>query len=128
MANIKINQLVGEITKELSQYSREVVEKVNISSEHVGQAAVKQLKATSPKMTGDYARSWTMTTERGTVAQPSRRIIHNRAPEYRLTHLLENGHVKAGGGRVPGIPHIRPAEQQVIEQFMQEVEEAIGNG
>ncbi len=127
MTTVKIDQLAAEIAKELSKYSQEVVEKVNISSEKVGKEAVKQLKQTSPKKTGKYAKSWTMTTEKE-FGQPHRRIIHAKAPHYRLTHLLEHGHAKVGGGRVEGRPHIRPAEEMVIEEFVKEVEEAIERG
>lgn len=127
MANISIDQLAAEIAKELSQYSQEVVEKINVSSERVGKAAVQKLKQTSPKRTGAYAKSWTMTTERA-VGQPHRRIVHAKTPYYRLTHLLEHGHAKRGGGRVEGKPHIRPAEEMVIREFMAEVEEAIKRG
>ena len=127
MANININQLAAEIAKGLAEYSQDVVEKVNISSEAVGKAAVKQLKQTSPKRHGKYAKSWTMKTE-PEVGQPDLRIIHAKAPHYRLTHLLEHGHAKVGGGRVEGKPHIRPAEEQVIKDFVQEVEEAIKRG
>lgn len=127
MANIRIDQLADEIASELAKYSQDVVEKVNLSSERVGKAAVRKLKATSPKDSGDYAKSWTMTTEPG-IGEPHNRIIHNKAPEYRLAHLLEHGHAKTGGGRVEGIPHIRPAEEEVIRDFVKEVEEAIRNG
>lgn len=127
MANISIDQLAAEIAKGLADYSQEVVEKVNVSSEAVGKAAVKQLKQTSPKRHGKYAKSWTMKTE-PEVGQPHKRIVHVKAPHYRLTHLLEHGHAKVGGGRVEGIPHIRPAEEMVIEQFIREVEEAIKRG
>ncbi len=127
MANIKIDQLAAEIAKELSKYSQEVVEKVNISGEKVGKAAVKQLRQTSPKKTGKYAKSWTMSTEKA-IGQPHKRIIHAKAPHYRLTHLLEHGHAKVGGGRVEGRPHIRPAEEEVIREFTREVEEAIKRG
>jgi len=131
MANIKIDQLAAEIAKELSKYSQEVVEKVNISSEKVGKAAVKQLKRTSPRrpppIGGKYAKSWTMSTEKE-IGQPHKRIIHAKAPHYRLTHLLEHGHAKRGGGRVEGKPHIRPAEEMVIQEFVVEVEEAIERG
>jgi len=127
MANINIDKLASEIAKELSTYSQEVVQKVNVSSERVGKTAVKQLKQTSPKRYGKYAKSWTMTTEKA-IGQPDLRIIHAKAPHYRLTHLLEHGHAKKGGGRVEGKPHIRPAEEMVIQEFMQEVEEAIKNG
>lgn len=127
MANISIDQLAAEIAKGLAEYSQEVVEKVNISSARVGKSAVKQLKSTSPKRYGKYAKSWAMKTE-PEVGQPHKRIVHVKAPHYRLTHLLEKGHAKVNGGRVEGIPHIRPAEEMVIEQFMREVEEAIKRG
>ena len=127
MANIKIDQLAAEIAKGLAEYSQDVVEKVNVSSEKVGKAAVKKLRQTSPKKTGKYAKSWTMTTEKA-IGQPDLRIIHAKAPHYRLTHLLEHGHAKRGGGRVEGKPHIRPAEEMVIREFMAEVEEVIKRG
>lgn len=127
MANINIDKLASEIAKELSTYSQEVVQKVNVCSERVGKTAVKQLKQTSPKRYGDYAKSWTMKTE-PEVGQPHKRIVHVKAPHYRLTHLLEHGHAKAGGGRVEGKPHIRPAEEMVIQEFTREVEEAIRRG
>ena len=127
MANVSIDQLAAEIAKGLAEYSQDVVEKVNVSSEKVGRAAVKQLRQTSPKKTGKYAKSWTMSTEKE-IGQPHKRIVHVKAPHYRLTHLLEYGHAKRGGGRVAGIPHIRPAEEQVIQDFVAEVEEAIKRG
>jgi hypothetical protein len=127
MANVNIDQLAAEIAKGLAEYSQDVVEKVNASSEAVGKAAVKRLKQTSPKRYGNYAKSWAMKTEKA-IGQPHTRIIHAKAPHYRLTHLLEHGHAKRGGGRVEGRPHIRPAEEQVIKDFVSEVEEAIKRG
>lgn len=127
MANVSIDKLAAEIAKGLADYSQEVVEKVNLSSEKVGKSAVKRLKETSPKRYGKYAKSWTVKTE-PEVGQPHKRIVHVKAPHYRLAHLLEYGHAKKGGGRVEGKPHIRPAEEMVIKEFVAEVEEAIKNG
>ena len=129
MANVNIDQLAAEIAKGLAEYSQEVVENVNVSSERVGKAAVKRLKETSPKRpgSGKYAKSWAIKTDKVT-GQPDNRIIHAKAPHYRLTHLLEKGHAKVNGGRVEGIPHIRPAEEEVIREFTREVEEAIKRG
>lgn len=128
-SSTNIGRLAYEITKMLRDYSSEVVEQVDRSSERIGKEVVKQLKVTSPKRSGggNYARAWKMTTFEY-FNQPSTRIIHVKAPYYRLTHLLEKGHAKRNGGRVEGIPHIRPAEQEVIRQFTREVEEAIRNG
>lgn len=125
--SIDISRLAAEIARNLKTFSSEVVEKVNVSSEKVGKAAVKKLKETSPKDSGDYGKSWTMSTERE-IAQPHKRIVHVAAPHYRLTHLLEHGHAKVGGGRVQAYPHIRPAEEEVIKEFVAEVEEAIERG
>lgn len=127
MAKISVDQLAAEIAKGLAEFSQDVVEKVNESSKKVGKAAVKKLKQTSPKKTGKYAKSWTMSTEKA-FGQPDLRIIHVKAPHYRLAHLLEYGHAKVGGGRVEGRPHIGPAEEEVIREFTREVEEAIKRG
>jgi hypothetical protein len=127
MANINIDQLAAEIAKGLAEYSQDVVERVNASSERIGKEAVKRLKQISPKRYGNYAKSWTMKTEKA-IGQPHTRIIHAKAPHYRLTHLLDYGHAKVGGGRVEGIPHIRPAEEEVIREFTAAVEEAIKRG
>ena len=127
MAKISVDQLAAEIAKGLAEYSQDVVEKVNVSSERVGKEAVKRLKQTSPKRYGNYAKSWTMKTE-PEVGQPHTRIVHVKAPHYRLAHLLEYGHAKVGGGRVEGRPHIGPAEEEVIREFTREVEEAIERG
>lgn len=127
MANgINIDQLAREIAKGLEEYSQDVVEKVNLSSTKVSKEAVKRLKATSPKKSGDYKKGWRQKEEKY-IGQPNTHIIHNKT-NYQLTHLLEHGHAKAGGGRVEGIPHVRPVEKEVIEQFTQDVEEAIRNG
>ena len=126
MSKISINKLAAEIAEGLKEFSQDVVERVDVSSERIGKAAVKKLKQTSPKDKGDYAKGWAMTTEKE-LAQPNRRIIHNKK-HYRLVHLLEHGHVKVGGGRVKAIPHVAPAEEEVVQDFTREVEEAIRRG
>jgi vacuolar-type H+-ATPase subunit E/Vma4 len=119
---INIEDLATEINKALSTYAKDVVEKIDLSSERITKEAVKKLKATSPKKTGKYAKSWAKKTDKN-IGQPAAHTVYNK--EGWLTHLLEHGHAKKGGGRVEAIPHIRPAEEDVISEFVKEVEEAI---
>lgn len=119
---VDIDNLAGEIADALSIYSREVVDKIDTSSERITKEAIKKLKVTSPKKTGKYAKSWKQKKEKRAGELAAHTIYNEKGW---LTHLLENGHAKKGGGRVEAIPHIRPAEEEVISEFVKEVEEAI---
>ena len=106
-----------EIAKALQQYTEEVQEALEEVSDKITFETVKRLKATSPTRTHKYSKSWVRKkTDNGY-------IIYNK--RYYLTHLLEHGHAKRGGGRVAGIKHIEPAEQKAIENFEEEVRSAI---
>ena len=129
MARIDIDDLAAEIANELIKYTDRIVVRINTSTERIGKKAVRALRQPpTPKLTGAYRKSWKMTTEIGSGGRLYDRYIHAAAPEYRLAHLLEYGHVKAGGGRVEARPHIARVEQEVIREFIAEVEEAIRDG
>lgn len=55
------------------------------------------------------------------------KIVYAKAPEYRLTHLLEYGHATANGGRTRAFTHWKPAEQKAIDDFVKELREAIND-
>lgn len=118
-----------QIAKIFDEYDRDMKRKVNNSVDKVAKESVQKLKDNSPKKTGDYAKGWKIKRERG-----RNRIndvtIHN-ATDYRLTHLLENGHVirnkKGTYGRTSGRKHIKPVEEyfnsEVVEEIERELEE-----
>lgn len=116
---VGIGNVVNEIVNELRRYTTIVAEEVEEAKDIVSKDLVKNLKETSPKQTGAYARSWTRTK------QGNKYIIHVKSPHYRLTHLLEKGHAKVGGGRVAAKVHIRPAEVQAINDYLERIERAI---
>lgn len=115
---IKPEDLGKEIAKQLKTYTTEIEETLEEVKESSATKAVTVLKATSPRRKGKYAKGWRKKKDGKDF------IIHN-ATHYQLTHLLEKGHAKRGGGRVAGRPHIQPVEEMVIKEFEQTVEKVI---
>jgi len=126
MSNISVDQLANEIAKGLAEYTKDIIEGIDEASERIAKNAVKELKAESPKKTGEYAKGWVKKTEKK-FGETNSHIIYNKNKPG-LTHLLEHGHAKRGGGRVQGKPHIRPVEDQVINEFTAEVEKVVKGG
>lgn len=69
-----------------------------------------------------YADGWTYRTK-NTADGPSAEIGNKTKPG--LAHLLEKGHAKVGGGRVPGIKHIEPAAEETFETFVELMNEEV---
>ena len=92
------------------------------NSKTVAADAVKRLKSTSPKDTGDYAKGW-----RKKINTFNGYTIYN-VKKPGLTHLLENGHIKRGGGRVAGITHIKPVEEEFSKKLYKKCKEDISRG
>lgn len=102
--------------KVLDTFSKELQEKVDAAVDKASKDTVKRLKQTSPKDSGDYAKSWSRKKIAGGF------VVYAAAPHYRLTHLLEHGHAVSNqfgslGKRAPAYPHIKPAEQEGIREF-----------
>lgn len=119
MSGIKIDELGTEIAKLMSEYAADVAADMKAEANDVASNAVKELKVTSPEgegsYKGHYKDGWTKKTESESATSIRIRIYNRKKPG--LTHLLENGHAKRGGGRVNGIPHITPAEKMAAEEY-----------
>ncbi|MEK3997908.1 HK97 gp10 family phage protein [Bacillus sp. FSL K6-2822] len=116
MANI--NDLTNEIARELQRYANVVEEDVEEAQEKVANNLVDELQQKSPKNTGKYRKGWRKKKVGNAI------VVHN-ALKPQLTHLLEKGHAKANGGRVPAQVHIAPAEEKAINEFTALVERAV---
>lgn len=114
----KPEDLTNNIVKHLQTYTNEVSEQVETLAKNVSKKYANQLKSTSPKDSGAYAQGWTFRVVDGAY------VIANMS-KGSISHLLENGYAKVGGGRVNGRAHIAPAEQDAIEEFEKGVERVI---
>ena len=115
------------IMKELGTYSNELAESVNKTSRKYANKLRRELEETSPEKTGDYKKGWKVKQVYNSHTL-SQYVVHN-ATDYQLTHLLEFGHaIKGGTRRAKPIPHIAPAEEKIVNEFLAEVEKAIREG
>ncbi len=121
--NITVDELVDVISEGLQEYADLASDDVKSAVKKSAGAVRKQISGTAPVKTGRYAKSWRVKTTaessnslEQTVYSPTR---------YMLSHLLEKGHAKRGGGRVRAIPHIAPAEAMGIEMFEGLIEKAL---
>jgi hypothetical protein len=119
---IPIDQLQSELHKILEEYGEDVANGTREAVTKVAQKCAKAVRGNSAGSfggSGKYAKGWTYQSEYrrlGSVA-----TIYNRTPG--LPHLLENGHAKRGGGRVPGRTHIAPVETEIITEIERAIQE-----
>lgn len=113
-----------ELNDILAEYVKDVDELTNETMKKASRDTAKELKTTSAKRSGDYAKDWAVKTENG-FGKSKIYIVHNRK-HYMLTHLLENGHIIRNQygtyGRVNGDGHIRDAEQNGINEIISTLE------
>lgn len=118
--SIDISKDIKEI---LDDYAIQVSKEVDKASESTAKNVTKDLRASSPKKSGKYRKSWSKKEDKGTVLNKNF-IVYNKE-HYRLTHLLEYGHATVNGGRVPPRPHIKQAKERGIQFFEKEVRKMI---
>lgn len=111
-----------EILKLLKEYGDGVIACVEKTVELEANRGVKLLKNTSPKLTGDYRKGWAKQVKYKPYGAEA--TVYNKT-EYRLTHLLENGHAKRNGGRVAPIPHIGPTNEELEMYFESDLRKAL---
>ena len=109
------------LIKHLQTYSKVLSKDVDKAAKEIAKDASVEVKKESPSDRGKYAKSW------GVVYKKGNYIVRNKE-HYRLTHLLEKGHVIKNGtqrtfGDTNPQPHIKPVEEDVIKTFEKRIEE-----
>lgn len=117
-----MDRMADAIMDGLMEYAELAAEVMKGCVKKAGNTVKKEAQAGAPVRTGKYKKSWAVKRQSET-SNTLEVVVHSRN-RYQLTHLLEKGHAKRGGGRVRAIPHIAPAEEKGIR----ELEEGIKRG
>lgn len=126
---ISIDQLGEAIQKELTLYNDRITEGIKKEAKQSIAQLVKDTKATAP--VGKRSKHYKDSIKSKKVSEDIRSVSYAwyvDGPDYRLSHLLENGHALRNGGRVNGTHFIKNASDPILEKYEKAVEEVIRNG
>ena len=127
---IKIDDLSKEIGKILETYTDEVISDTKKVVDEVSKDALKYTKDHAPvedrrtSRRGKYKKSLKIKTVYESLTE-KRNKIYASGKEYRLTHLLENGHASRKGGRVKAQPHFSYGQMIVDKQLLKKIKNLI---
>lgn len=124
---VTISTLNKAITGALEEYNTDVQSKIRTLVDNAMRKLVKLTKATAPRDTGEYVKHIASKKSSDTPTKYAK-TWYVRGERAHLTHLLNFGHAKANGGRVPGTHFLDYAKKQVIEEYLEAVKEAVSGG
>lgn len=122
---VQLIDLSAAIEQLMKEYGEDVYEVVGESVEEVTDQATDKLKAVNHwanEGSGEYAGSWVNNDKLKSRIHRTK-VVHNQE-HYRLTHLLEKGHVVRNGTnrnngkkRTGKYPHIAPVNDWAGEEL-----------
>lgn len=125
----KIENIDSAIKDILDDYSEEVINAVKKAIDEVADETKKVIDSNCTF--NDITRKYRKSLKVDTVFEDTtgKKVVwHASGKEYRLTHLLENGHMTRDGmTRTRTYPHIKIGEEYAKEQLPKRIEEAIKN-
>ena len=126
-----IEQISKAISNELKIYSTSVTEGMKKVNDECMKEFVSDTKQEAPrsntKRSGTFAKNITSKT---TLETPNKKVNtwYVKNPEYRLTHLIKNGHAKRNGGRTKSQDFITPNYNKLEKNFEEGIKEVISRG
>ena len=130
MANkVSIDGLADAVAKELRLYDKHVVEGIRKQVDKSMRQLVQETKGTAP--VGHRKKHYRDSISSKVTNQSLRayeKTWYVRGSDYRLSHLLNNGHALRDGGRYPGTQFITKASVSVIKDYEEAIKEVLQRG
>lgn len=123
---VKTDELAEVIMEGLQDYADLATEDLKEDIRRASDTVRKEIVKNAPRDTGAYAKGWAVLKGREDACSINM-IVYCRK-RWRLTHLLEHGHAKRGGGRVAARPHIAPAQEAGEKELEELIRKDLGHG
>jgi hypothetical protein len=126
---IEINELNEAIQNALKDYNETIVSGLKKNTTKAMKDLVDNTRATAPvgkryEHYRDNIASKTLSDTQYGITK----LWYVKGSDYRLSHLLNNGHALRDGGRYPGTNFIGKAVDHILPFYLNAVEEVIKNG
>lgn len=127
--NIGIDGLSDAISQELTVYAKHVTNGIKSETKKSMKQLVDKTKATAPvgKRYKHYKDSIASRKE-SENDRSVKYLWYVKGSDYRLSHLLNNGHALRNGGRVNGTKFISKAHDEVVAKYQENIKKVIENG
>ena len=124
--NVTFDTLADAIEEELTIYNDEIIDNVKEIARTKMSELVKTTRATAPVGRRKKHYRSNITSRKESESKRSVTYVwYVRAPDYRLSHLLNNGHALRNGGRYKGTNFITNASEKILDEYEEEVREVI---
>lgn len=125
--SVKPDDLAAAIMAELEGYSQDVADEIKKVVDVVADETNQEIKnhISFHERTGEYVNAFRVKTSFENRST-KRKTWYVTDGQYRLTHLLENGHALRQGGRARAYPHIKYGEELAQRRMEELAKEAIG--
>lgn len=125
---ISAEKLSEAVEQELTIYNQTVIDGIKKQAKKSMSELVKRTKETAPvgnreKHYKDSIKSKKVEDDRSVIC-----TWYVDGADYRLSHLLENGHALRNGGRTEGTHFIQKASDPILAQYIEAVEEVLKRG
>lgn len=126
---IQVDQLNEAISEILERYESTVCDGLKVATTRAMKDLVATTRATAPvghrsKHYKDSITSKTLWERKDGIGK----LWYVKGSDYRLSHLLNNGHANRDGSRYPGTNFIGKAVDELIPKYLVEIEEVASNG
>lgn len=128
MRRVNVDNISDAIMEELTLYRKEVDKGLKKVIDECSEEFVENTKSDTPK--GRRKKFYKYISKKNVVDEPHKytNLWFVKDPEYRLTHLIKNGHSTRSGGRTKANDFITPNYEKMEKKLGKEMEEVIKRG
>lgn len=126
---IKPEELTAELEKILIKYGEACDAAVEKAAKSAMTELVEATKKDAPfnEHSKEHYRDQIASKQTGRGKHKHSYLWYVNGDKYRVSHLLDKGHAKRGGGRVEGDGHVTNNAKRIIAEYEKKVKEEIRN-